>query len=90
VKKAPIITAGAFFYFPPKPEKSYSLTRAKVNTSTLFAPLPMSIRAHSFTVVPVVNTSSTKIIFFPDIFRGFLTRKASRRLLRLSLPLKPV
>ena len=73
-----------------KEKKSQSMARANVKTSTCAALLLTRILAHSFTVAPVVKTSSTKSTLLFFIFAGLLTLKAFFTFRRLSPPLSPV
>jgi len=66
------------------------MARANVKTSTRDALLLTRILAHSFTVAPVVKTSSTRRIFLFFIFSGLRTMKAFLTFRRLSVPLRPV
>ena len=66
------------------------MARAKVKTFTSDALFLRRILAHSFTVAPVVKTSSTRSIFFPLMFSGLRTLKAFLTFLRRAEPLSPV
>jgi hypothetical protein len=63
---------------------------ARVNISTRSAPARRSVPAHSLTVLPVVNTSSTKRIFLFLTLWGCLTENDPEILRRLSVPLSCV
>ena len=67
-----------------------SVARAKVKTSTSAALFFKRILAHSFTVEPVVKTSSTRRIFLFFIFSGFFILKAFLTFLLRAAPFKPV
>ena len=60
--------------------------RATVATNTLDAPARRKTRAHSETVVPVVNTSSTSRISRPAISSGLATANAPRMFSRPLMP----
>ena len=66
------------------------MARAKVKISTSFALFCKRILAHSFTVAPVVKTSSTRRIFLFFILSGLFILKAFLTFLLRSAPLKPV